>query len=145
LTQFALRQCKIEDAAYLAEHAIDPSVHGKIEYVTKWMAFNIAHGPSLTVMNEDQIVGAWGIRKVREGIGAIWAIYCDRFKEIFGPDAAWMIRTSIDIVVDEYKFKKVRAWARKDYPAPHRVLRHLGFERMRWSSKEHYFYRKLWD
>lgn len=145
MTQFALRQCEIEDAVYLAEHAIDPLLRGKNEYVDRWIAFSVDRGPALTIMNEGQIVAAWGIRKVREGIGTIWAIYCDRFKEIFGPDTAWMMRTIFEIVVREYNFKKVRAWSRKDYPMSDRFLRHFGFERMRWSSKEYYFYKRLWE
>lgn len=121
---------------------MDPEVRGREDYVRKWLEFNIARGPAITVLSEGRIMGVWGIRFVRKGIGSTWAVVCVEFKDVFGPDAAWMIRNMIDVTATEYGFKRIRAHSRKGLAASQRLLRHLGFERMRRQSKTHFFYRK---
>jgi len=121
---------------------VDPQIRGQVDYVRKWLEFNIAKGPAITVVNKGLIMGAWGVRGVRPGVGSAWAVVCLKFGDVFGPDAAWTVRNMIEMTAAEYGFKRIRAHSRKGFAASQRLLRHLGFERMRRETETHLFYRK---
>lgn len=143
------------DAVALAEGAADPELRGRVDYIEKWLIFNINRGPAITAIWNGRVVASWGIRQVRPGVGSAWAVFCSNIRFVQGfpsaeameylEESLWTMRQSIRLIAAEFGFKRIRAHSRKGFRASQRLMRHLGFEKMHREAKTHYFYKMTFD
>ena len=139
-----LRRAKIDDILMLADNAMDESLAGRSEdYIREWARYDVDSGPAFAAVYEGGVVAVAGIRLVRPSVGFIWIVMAkdiDKNSYSFMKAALFAMRKMTEILVRRHSLKKVRALSEIGFAGSQRRLEHLGFERLRRTTKNHYVY-----
>jgi hypothetical protein len=139
-----LRKANEEDIIITAENALDGQYEDRsAESIRKWAAYEIAGWPAYAAIYKEKVVAVAGLRLVRPSVGHIWIVMSkDINKKSFSfmRDAMLSMKKMTEILVRQYSLKKVRALSRIGFGGSQRLLEHLGFERLRRTTKTHYIY-----
>lgn len=140
-----IRKFKAEDAEVLCPSAVDASLHGPpggpvYEYWRVWARINAVAGPAYTGYDESgQVLGAAGIRIVREGVGNVWAVFSPDIRNC-KTGIYRALKRMMQILIKDFEFIKLRTDSRKGFEVSQRFLEHLGFKRLRREKEDRYYY-----
>ena len=110
----------------------------------RWASVKLARGPAWVFMDEGRRMAVIGLEIPREGVGRVWAVFTKgdwvrRSGVLLGLIRG--IRTCLKVLADTYNLNRVLAFSDKGFPQSQRLLRAVGFTRLRHSSITRYFYR----
>lgn len=139
-----MRQFKKEDAELLCQQAIEQELKDNPEYYREWAKINEESGPAYTMIVNDKIIGAAGIRLMKdeqgENIGWAWTI----FTPLAVKNKFSMIRsilTMMRIIAKDFNLKWLASESKKGFAASQHLLEHLGFRKMNEETETHYYYK----
>jgi len=135
-----LIEFKAEHAEYLCPRAVDPAIK-EIDW-RKWAQINESGGLGYTGVYEGKMVFAAGVRHVRTGVGDMWAVITSDCRQCL-KDVIWTQRTMLAIVASEMGYSRLRSDSRIGFPESQRLLKAIGFEKMRkMLNGTHYYYKR---
>jgi len=145
-------QATIDEVVDLFDKAPDPAVRGRREHWRQWVEYHLRTGPVLCAYYGDKLVGAGGCDIKRPGVGTPWVVLNGEIDILpngkfptaeavkYLETAIGNLRTMMGLVCESYGLKKLHTDSYKDFPASQRLLKILGFRRLRRQTKERYFY-----
>ena len=92
----------------------------------KWCKEAEEDGKAFTVIYEGKMVACAGIITIMNGVGQAWALYpLDIGSYHIDPRIA---KDKLNELITKYKFRRVQATCRIDFPAGQSYLRYMGFK-----------------
>lgn len=136
-----LIEYKAEHAEILCPQAVDETV--KNSEWRKWAEANEFGGVGFTGIYQGQMLFAAGIRRVRDGVGDMWAVITPQARQCL-KDVIRSQRVMLGIVALEMNLKRLRADSRIGFKESQRLLEAMGFTKKRvMLNKTHFYYAKV--
>lgn len=84
-------------------------------------------GKAFAVIYEGKLVACAGIITIMDGVGLAWALYPPDIRKY--PIDPRIAKDKLRELIARYKYRRVQATVRVDFPAGASYLRYLGFEK----------------
>ena len=117
-----------EHAADLFEDSTGKASEGSKYILDVWLQRMALTDRSFSLIDNGHLIVAGGIFPVWDGLGEAWLIPSDRITR-YRKSMISHLRRHIDRITKEDGLRRVQATVRADFPAAHRFLEFLGFDR----------------
>jgi hypothetical protein len=147
-----LRPAQLDDVCGLFGTAADPAVRTERAHWRRWVQYHLRAGPCYCAYYQKRLVGAGGIDLRHPGVGTPWVVFDGSVGQLPGghvptveslaylEQAMASIRLMLEILCRRFSITRLHTDSYKDFPASQRLLKHLGFERLRRETADRYFY-----
>ncbi len=93
----------------------------------KWCAEADEEGKAFSFVYKGELVACAGIITIMDGVGLAWALYPPDIGKF--PIDPRMAKDKLKELMAKYKYRRVQATVRVDFPAGQSYLRYLGFKK----------------
>ena len=143
---------KAEDIVAACRDAVDESVRSHPETWQPWAEGKLATGPAYSAWSDGKLAGCAGLEIRREGVANAWAVITSRVPSsraglptaetlAYVEQLLWTYRNMLEILWERFELRTIRTFSVKGFRKSQKLLRALGFERLRRESETRYFYR----